>query len=68
MINESIKRQKKLDKLIELTEITDEELDKLNYKEKQRYYDAKRKLGKLVFVSKDKNGKGVTYRKKNKKK
>lgn len=32
-------------------------------KQKQRYYSAKNKLGKLVFVSKDKNGNGITYRK-----
>ena len=39
------------------------ELEKLTYKEKQKYYRAKNKLCKVVFVSRNKKGKGLTYRK-----
>ena len=61
MINNTIKRQEKLQKLLKITEISEEEFEKLNYKEKQKYFNAKNKLGKVVFVSRDKNGKGITY-------
>lgn len=57
------KRKRKLKELLNIVDISDEEVDKLSIKEKQRYYSAKSKLGKLVFVSKDKNGNGITYRK-----
>ena len=35
MINNDIKRKKKLEKLLKITNIDDKKLDKLNYKEKQ---------------------------------
>ena len=41
----------------------EDKLEKLNYKEKQKYYRAKNKLCKVVFVSRNKRGKGLTYRK-----
>lgn len=63
MINDAIKRQKKIEKLLKITNISDKELSKLDYKEKQQYYRAKSKLCTISFVSRDKNGKGITYRK-----
>ncbi len=56
----------KLEKLLEITNITDDELAKLDYKQKSAYYKAKCQIGNLVFKSRDENGKGLTY-KKNKK-
>lgn len=35
MINDAIKREKKLDKLLKITNISDKELSKLDYKGKQ---------------------------------
>lgn len=63
MINEAIKRKKKLDKLLKITNINDKELSKLDYKEKQQYFKAKIKLCTIAFTSRDKDGKGITYRK-----
>jgi len=63
MINEEIKRQKKLQKLLEKTNITEKELEKLSYKEKQEYYRCKSKLCRVVFTSRDKYGNGITYKK-----
>lgn len=63
MINDAIKRKKKLDKLLKITNISDKELEKLDYKSKQQYFKAKSKLCTVVFTSRDKNGKGLTYRK-----
>ena len=63
MINDAIKRQKKLEKLLKITNISEKQLDKLSYKEKQQYYKAKSKLCTISFVSKGKDGKGLTYRK-----
>lgn len=57
------KRERKLRELLNIVEISEEEVDKSSIKQKQRYYSAKSKLGKLVFVSKDKNGNGITYKK-----
>lgn len=67
MINDAIKRQKKLDKLLKITNISDKELSKLDYKGKQQYFKAKSKLCSVVFTSRDKAGKGITYRKPNRK-
>ena len=44
------KRERKLRELLNIVDISEEEV-------------AKSKLGKLVFVSKDKNGNGITYKK-----
>lgn len=52
----------KLEHLIDLANKTDEEIEKMNYKEKQKVYKAKSSLGKIVFNSKDKNGNGKTYK------
>lgn len=63
MFDKDLRRKKKLEKLISITNIDDKQLAKLNYKEKQEYYKAKSKLCNISFVSRDKNGKGMTYRK-----
>lgn len=63
MINDAIRRDKKLQKLIEKTNISEEEVEKLGFRDKQDYYKAKSQLCKISFVSRDKNGKGITYRK-----
>lgn len=55
-------KEDKLEKLLKIVSISDEELEKLTYKEKQKYYRAKNKLCKVVFVSRNKQGKGLTYR------
>lgn len=56
--------KRKLVKLLELTNISDKQIEKLNYKEKQRYYNAKNQLKKIVFFSRNSEGKGITYKKK----
>lgn len=58
------KRDEKLEKLLAITNITDEEFEKLDWKGKQDYFKAKNKLCKVFFVSRNKNGDGLTYRKK----
>lgn len=63
MINNDIKKAKKLEELFKITNISEEELEKLDYKGKQKYYKAKSKLCRISFVSKDKTGKGITYKK-----
>ena len=63
MMNELFKKKSKVEKMIEKTNITEKELEKLNYKEKQEYYRFKSKLGRVFFVSRDKDGNGITYRK-----
>lgn len=63
MINDAIKRKKKLDKLLKITNISDEKLSKLDYKGKQQYFKAKSKLCTVAFTSRDKDGNGITYRK-----
>ncbi len=57
------KKTKKLKKLLNIVNISEKKLDKLSYREKQEYYKAKSKLGTIVFVSRDKNGNGLTFRK-----
>ena len=56
--------KRKLVKLLEITEISDAQVKKLNYKEKQKYYKAKNQLKKILFFSRDSKGKGITYKKK----
>lgn len=63
MKNNDIKKAKKLEELLKITDISEEELEKLDYKEKQKYYKAKSKLCRISFVSRDKNGNGITYKK-----
>lgn len=61
MINDAIKRKKKLQELLKITNISEEEVAKLDFKEKQKYFKAKSKLCKISFTSRDKNDKGITY-------
>lgn len=61
MINDKIKRNKKLQELLEITNISDEDVEKLDFRGKQQYYKAKSQLCKIFFKSSDKNGKGKTY-------
>ena len=56
-------KNKKLKELLKITNISEEEIEKLDYKEKQKYYKAKNKLCRISFVSRDKNGNGITYKK-----
>ena len=58
-----VNKNKKLEELLKITNISEEEIDKLDYKEKQKYYKAKSKLCRISFVSRDKTGKGITYKK-----
>ena len=58
-----MERKEKVDKLIELANKTDEEVEKMSFKEKQQYYKAKSKLGTIIFKSKDEDGNGRTYKK-----
>ena len=58
MINKDTKKTKKL---LKITNIDDKDLNKLSYKEKQQYYKAKSQLCSVSFVSRDKDGKGITY-------
>ena len=37
-------KNKKLEELLKITDIKEEEIEKLNYKQKQKYYKAKSKL------------------------
>lgn len=53
-------KKNKLKELQDIVNISEEEYEKLDFKGKQRYFKAKSKLAKIVFVSKDKNGKGIT--------
>lgn len=61
MINDVIKKDKKLKELLKITNISEEEFQKLDYKGKQKYFNAKNKLCNVYFVSRDKYGKGKTY-------
>jgi len=54
---------KKKEEIIKLASLDDSKIEKLDYKEKQKCYRAKSRVGRYVFVSKDEKGKGITYRK-----
>lgn len=56
-------REEKLKELLDITSISDKKFEKLDYKGKQKYFKAKNKLATVFWSSKDKNGKGLTYRK-----
>lgn len=56
-----LNKKDKLKELLDIVNISEKQFDKLNYKEKQRYFKAKSKLARIVFTSRDKNGKGITY-------
>ncbi len=62
MLDNNKNKKDRLEELLKIVSISDEELEKLTYKEKQKYYRAKNKLCKVVFVSRNKQGKGLTYR------
>lgn len=47
-------REKKIKELLELANTPDEELEKMNYKEKQAVYRAKSKLCNVVWKSNEK--------------
>lgn len=57
--------KRKLVKLLEITNISADKVEKLNYKEKQKYFKAKSQLKKICFFSRDSKGQGITYKKKN---
>lgn len=63
MINEDIIRQEKLEDLLKIVDISEEEFDKLDFKGKQKYYKAKSKLGKYSHKSKDDKGNGIIFKK-----
>lgn len=54
-------KKDKLKELKNIVNITDKQFEKLDFKEKQKYFKAKCKLANVSFVSRDKNGKGLTY-------
>ena len=55
---ENRRRQENLANLIKLANLSDEEVEKLNFRDKQRYYAARSKVGKLVH----KSANGNTYK------
>ena len=61
MLDKSLNKRKKIEEMIKITNISEEEFEKLDFKGKQKYFKAKNKLCKISFVSKDKNGRGITY-------
>lgn len=65
MINDEIRKDRKLKELLKITNISDKEFEKLDYKSKQKYFKSKRKLCNVFFTSIDKDGKGNTYKKGN---
>ena len=56
-----LNKKGKLKEVLDIVNISEKQFDKLNYKEKQRYFKAKSKLCKISFTSRDKNDKGITY-------
>lgn len=64
MISEEQARQKKLEEMLKIVNITDEQLSELDYKSKQKYYKTKNRLVKVHHRSRDVNGNGITYMKK----
>lgn len=59
-------KKDKLKELLDITNISEDEYNKLDFKGKQRYFKAKNRLCKIFFVSKNKEGKGLTYKKEKK--
>ena len=64
MIGEEHKKEKQIKEMLEIVNITDKDFEKLNYKGKQEYFKTKTKLASVFHKSKDKNGIGITYVKK----
>ena len=57
------KQEQKLYELLKITNISKDQLEKLNFKEKQKYFKARNKLCKIFFISKNNQGIGLTYKK-----
>ena len=55
------KSNKKKLELLELANIDDRTLEKLDYKQKQKHYAAKNKVAKIFFNSRNEKGVGITY-------
>lgn len=66
MSNKLFKKDDKTESLLKIVNITEEELEQLDYKGKQKYYSAKNKLGKIFHRSRNLKGNGVTYKKEKK--
>ena len=56
-------KEEKKENLLKLAQMNDEEVEKLDYKGKQRHYAARAKLCKIVHISRNKKGKGITFKK-----
>lgn len=54
-------KKDKLKELHDIVNISDKQFEKLDYKGKQRYFNAKSKIAKVSFISRNKYGKGITY-------
>lgn len=54
-------KKDKLKELQDIVNISEKQFEKLDFKGKQKYFKAKNKLANVFFVSRNKNGKGVTY-------
>ena len=54
-------KKMKIEELIELANTDEKTLETLDYKQKQKVYAAKNKLGKIVFNSRNEKGVGITY-------
>lgn len=54
-------KKNKLKELQNIVNISEKQYEKLDFKGKQKYFNAKSKLANVFFISKDKNGQGVTY-------
>lgn len=63
MNNNYNKQIEKTKELLEIINISEEEVEKLNHREKQKYYNAKTKLGTIVHRSRDNKGNGITFKK-----
>lgn len=56
------KKQERFEEIVELANTSDEELKNMSYKEKQKVYNAKNKLGKVVWNTKT-QGQFINYEK-----
>lgn len=63
MKDKFLERNKKEKMIIKLASLDDSKIEKLTYKEKQKCFKAKSRVGRYVFISKNNDGKGITYRK-----
>ncbi len=52
-------------KIIEMANTSEEKIEKMNFKEKQAYYKARSKVGKMIHYSNSDTG-GITYRRRDK--